>query len=133
MNKPRIITVESHKDNRGEIYFLEIAKTIDFNIKRIYYITNIPQNIERGHHAHKKLKQLMIAVGGEVNIKLDNGREKFNFTLSEPNQALYVPTGYWRTLTFSSNNATCFVLASEEYDESDYIFDYEKFLNEALD
>ena len=128
MNKPRIITIPNHIDSRGEICFLEIAKTIDFDIKRIYYITNVPQGAERGRHAHKNLKQLMIAVGGSVNIELDDGKQKYNFLLSSPSQALYIPTGYWRILKFNDKNTSCFILASEEYDKNDYISNYEEFL-----
>lgn len=128
MNKPHIISITNHIDERGEICFFETAKTIDFSIKRIYYITNVPNEKERGKHAHKKLKQLMIAVGGSVNIELDDGKKKYNFLLSSPNQALYVPCGYWRVLKFLDKNATCFVFASEEYDKEDYIFDYDEFV-----
>jgi len=128
MNKPKIITIPNHVDERGELCFLEVANIIDFDIKRVYYITNIPRSAERGHHAHKKLRQLMIAIGGNLNIELDDGKQKYNFLLSSPNQALYVPAGYWRVLKFNDKNASCFVLASEGYDEGDYIRNYDEFL-----
>ena len=128
MNKPQIITVTNHIDERGEICFFETAKILDFDIRRIYYITNVPNGEERGNHAHKKLKQLMIAVGGSVNIELDDGNKKYNFLLSSPSQALYIPAGYWRVLKFLDQKTTCFVLASEKYDTDDYIFDYDEFV-----
>lgn len=128
IDKPHIIAIPNSIDERGQINFLELDREIDFAIKRIYYISNVNSNKDRGHHAHKELRQLMIAVGGIVEVELDDGKNKYNFKLDSLNKALYIPKGYWRILKFSDAKTVCFVCASEKYSESDYIKDYQEFL-----
>ncbi len=127
--KPTIIKIEKIIDERGQLNFFEIDKDIDFLIKRVYFISNVAKNKERGQHAHKKLKQLMIAVGGAVEIDLDDGLgNKFSFVLNSSSEALYIPCGYWRVLKFFDQNTNCFVFASQKYDTSDYIRNYQEFV-----
>ena len=95
----------------------------------MYFIHNVPTGAERGSHAHKELKQLMICLSGSVEVDLDDGDETFSFVLKNPYQAIQVPSGYWRTLKNFSVDAVLVVLASSEYQESDYIRDYSEFLD----
>jgi dTDP-4-dehydrorhamnose 3,5-epimerase-like enzyme len=132
-DKPKIIKIPKCLDERGQINFFEIDKEIDFAIKRVYYISNVPNGQERGKHAHKELKQLMLAASGEVEIELDDGKNKYNFKLNSLNEALYVPKGFWRVLKIKEKTAVIMVFASQIYDEADYIFDYNEFLQYAND
>ncbi len=127
--KPNIVDIDTFIDERGKINFLEIGKEIDFAINRVYFISNVSPNKERGHHAHKKLRQFIIAVGGRVEIELDDGKNKFNFVLDSTDKGLYVPCGYWRVLRFFDKNTHCFVFASEKYAAQDYIRNYQEFLD----
>ena len=126
--KPHIIKIPKLIDSRGEISFFEYGKEIDFDIKRIYYIKKVPDQQERGFHSHKKLLQLMIAISGSFDIILDDGENKFEFTLNDPDIGLYIPAGYYRILKNFSSNATCLVCASDIYKKEDYIYDYNEFL-----
>lgn len=127
--KPHIIEIKKVVDDRGQVNFFELGKEIDFEIKRVYYLSNVAPEQQRGKHAHKKLRQLMIAVNGVVEIEIDDGKgNKNNFVLDSIDKALYLPVGYWRVLKFSSPEALCFVFASEKYEEDDYIKDYQEFV-----
>lgn len=128
MKLPTIFKIPSYNDERGSMSFIERDNSIiDFDIKRIYYLYNIPKGRTRGDHAHKKLQQLMIAISGSIEIILDDGKKKESFLLSSPDEALYVPSGYYRHLKFTKD-AICLVIASEKYDESDYIRNYDDFI-----
>ena len=123
--------IELHKitDPRGNLTVAENMKGIPFNIKRVYWVYDVPGGEGRGGHAHKQLKQLLIAVSGSFHVTLDNGKEQQTYLLNHPYQALLIETGVWRTLDDFSSGAVCLVLASELYDEDDYIYDYDSFLN----
>ena len=123
--------IELHKitDPRGNLTVAENMKGIPFNIKRVYWVYDVPGGECRGGHAHKQLKQLLIAVSGSFHVTLDNGKEQQTYLLNHPYQALLIETGVWRTLDDFSSGAVCLVLASELYDEDDYIYDYDSFLN----
>ncbi|MEP0984481.1 FdtA/QdtA family cupin domain-containing protein [Ekhidna sp.] len=113
----------------GYISVAEVSKNIDFEIKRVYWTYFTPNHIERGNHAHKKLEQLIFAVNGKIDFNLeDSNGNKHKFTLDAPHIGLYIPPGYWRTIRFS-HNAVLLCLASEAYDENDYIRDYNDFLD----
>ncbi len=128
-SKPQLIEIPNCKDERGDLFFFEINKILDFDVKRVYFITNIPQeNQIRGNHAHKNLKQFMVAVGGEIEIALDDGENKFKFDLKSADFGLYVPNGLWRDVKFKDKNASLFVFASDIYQKDDYIEDYQEFL-----
>ena len=113
----------------GVLGVVEGGDILPFPVSRMYFIHNVPTGAERGSHAHKELKQLMICLSGSVEVDLDDGDETFSFVLKNPYQAIQVPSGYWRTLKNFSVDAVLVVLASSEYQESDYIRDYSEFLD----
>ena len=102
---------------------------LPFEIKRVYYLYDIPGGESRGGHAHKKLEQLIIAAGGSFDITVDDGKARRTVHLSRPYTGLYLPSGIWREMHNFSSGAICLVLASAPYTESDYIRDYDEFLN----
>ena len=118
-----------HSLRQGDICVVENGITIPFDVKRVYCIYDVPSGAERGGHAHKVLKQLVVALGGSFTIVVDDGREKRSFFLNRPDRALYIAPGIWRVLGDFSSGSVCMVLASEKYDEDDYLRDYEAFLN----
>lgn len=101
---------------------------IPFDIKRTYWTYDIPEGAARGGHAHKECLEIIIAVSGSFTVTLDDGEKKQTFLLNRPDQGLLVNTGIWRTLQEFTANSVCFVLASELYDEDDYIYEYEDYL-----
>ena len=119
---------QHHSDRKGNISVVENGKTVPFDVKRAYYLYDIPGGEERGAHAHKELHQLIIAASGSFDVTLNDGNVKRTFMLNRPYQGLYVVPGMWRELSSFSSGAVCLVLASEIYDEGDYIRDYEEFL-----
>lgn len=102
-----------------------------FDIQRVYYLYDVPGGSIRGGHAHKILRQLIIALSGSFDVVLDDGSDKKTFHLSQANAGLYIPPMTWRTIEKFSSGAVCLVLASSEYDEDDYYRDYDDFLSEA--
>lgn len=127
MFKSLIINLSVHTDGRGNLTAVESNIDIPFEIKRVYYMYGTPDAQMRGAHAHKELEQLVIAVAGSFEIRLDNGKTVTTTVLDDPAKAVYVPRMYWRTLQNFSNDAVCLVLASALYDESDYYRNYEEF------
>ena len=119
---------QPHGDDRGQLVALEEFKDIPFKIKRVYYMYDTLPNVTRGYHAHKNLKQILICIHGSCKIKLDNGKEKKIVPLEKPYEGLYVDNNMWREMYDFSNDAVLMVLASELYDENDYIRDYDEFL-----
>ena len=115
--------------NRGSLSVVE-KDIIPFDIKRVYYLYDIPSTSIRGGHAHKKLYQLLIPLSGSFDVILNDGKQKKTFTLNKPNKGLLIVPGIWRELENFSSGAVCLVLASEVYDEADYIRDYNSFLTE---
>ena len=118
-----------HSDRKGNISVVENYKDVPFEIRRTYYLYDVPGGESRGAHAHKELSQLIIAVSGSFTVTLDDGKIKRTFLLNRPYQGLYVVPGIWRTLDDFSSGSVCLVLASHGYDEADYIRNYEEFLN----
>lgn len=119
---------QQHGDERGQLVALEEFKDIPFEIKRVYYMYDTGKGVRRGYHAHKNLEQILICIHGKCKILLDNGEEKKIVNLEKPYEGLYVANNMWREMFDFSEDAVLMVLASEYYDESDYIRDYEKFL-----
>ena len=119
---------QQHGDHRGQLVALEENKDIPFNIKRVYYMYDTLHDIVRGKHAHKKLKQILVCVHGSCKITLDNGIEKKMVSLERPYEGLYVPENMWREMYDFSKDSVLMVLASDYYDEDDYIRDYNQFL-----
>lgn len=117
-----------HGDNRGTLIALEEFANIPFRIKRVYYMYDTGFNVVRGKHAHKSLEQILICVHGECKVLLDDGREKQIVLLNKPYEGLYISNCMWREMYDFSQDAVLMVLASELYDESDYIRDYNSFL-----
>lgn len=117
-----------HSDRKGNISVVENLKDIPFEVKRTYYLYDVPGGESRGGHAHKELRQIIIAASGSFTVTLDDGRVKRTFMLNRPYQGLYVVPGIWRTLEDFSSGAVCLVLASEGYDEGDYIRAYDEFV-----
>lgn len=118
-----------HSDRKGNITVVENSKTIPFDIKRTYYLYDVPGGESRGGHAHKELRQLIIAASGSFSVTLDDSKVKRTFTLNRPYQGLLIVPGIWRTLDDFSSGAVCLVLASHGYDEADYIRDYNDFID----
>ena len=119
---------QPHGDDRGQLVALEEYKDIPFEIKRVYYMYDTKADIVRGHHAHKSLEQILICIHGSCKIKLDNGEEQKVVPLEKPYEGLYVSNNMWREMYDFSPDAVLMVLASELYDENDYIRDYNQFL-----
>ena len=128
--QPYIIEFEKIGSSRlGYISVAEIGKQIPFTIKRVYWTYFTPDEIQRGFHAHKELHQVIIAVSGIIKLTLENqDQEKKEFVLDNPSKGLFIPNMYWREISFS-HNAVLLCLASELYDENDYIRDHKKFLD----
>lgn len=113
---------------RGNLTVVEQNIDVPFEIKRAYWTYDVPSGESRGGHAHKQLQQLLVAMSGSFDVTLDNGQERETVHLNHPYQGLLIPSMTWRTLEDFSSGAVCMVLASELYDEDDYIRDYEQFL-----
>lgn len=124
----RIIDFPRIPDQRGNLTFVEGTRHIPFDIKRVYYLYDVPGGASRGGHGHKALHQLIIAMAGSFDVILDNGSEAEKFSLNRSYYGLYVPPMRWRELENFSSGAVCLVLASEVYDENDYFRDYNEFL-----
>lgn len=118
-----------HSDRKGNISVVENNETVPFEVKRTYYLYDVPGGESRGGHAHKELSQLIVAASGSFSVTLDDGNVRRTFLLNRPYQGLYVVPGIWRTLDDFSSGAVCLVLASHKYDEADYIREYNEFLN----
>ena len=124
----KLIELPKVNDPRGNLTFAEEQQLVPFGIKRAYWVYDVPAGESRGGHAHKRLKQMVIAVNGSFTVTLDNGYERRAVLLNHPWQGLVIDTNTWRTLEDFSSGAVCLVLASEHYDEDDYIYDYDEFL-----
>lgn len=130
-NSCHLIQFKNNFDHRGQLTFMEGNNEIPFAIKRIYYLQNIPTGYLRGEHAHKKLEQVLIALSGQFEVIVDDGTTQQTYLLNHPQQGLYIGAMLWHELKNFSKEAVCLVLASQCYDESDYIRNYDQFLNLA--
>ncbi len=119
---------QPHGDDRGQLVALEEFRDIPFRIKRVYFLYDTQTGVIRGRHAHKELEQILVCIHGSCKVLLDNGREKKVVPLEKPYEGLYVGAGMWREMYDFSEDAVLMVLASELYDEADYIRDYDQFL-----
>lgn len=123
-----VIELDKHHKEGGNITVVENGITVPFDVKRTYYLYDVPGGESRGGHAHKELRQLIVAASGSFSVTLDDGSIKRTFLLNRPYQGLLVVPGIWRTLDDFSSGSVCLVLASHPYDEEDYIRDYNEFL-----
>ncbi len=112
----------------GNITSLNNDVDSPFEVKRIFYIYDIPSGADRGAHAHKECHQLLIAITGSFEVEVFDGKEKTKFFLNQPNVGLHIPPGIWASEINFSGGGICLVLASHEYDENDYIRDYQEYL-----
>lgn len=128
-NLGTIINLKRIVDPRGNLTVAEGGNDLPFHIERAYWIYDVPGGECRGGHAHKQCKELIIALSGSFTITVDNGHEKRTFLLNHPWQGLLVDTNIWRTLDDFSSGAVCMVLASQRYDEADYIRSYSEFIS----
>jgi hypothetical protein len=125
-----IINLPKISDPNGNLTFIEAFNHIPFDIKRVFYMYDIPGGAYRGAHAHKELHQFIVAMSGSFDVELDNGDRKERFHLNRSYFGLYVPPMTWGFLDNFSSGVVCMVLASDKYDETDYIRDYDQFLVE---
>ncbi|MBP1663192.1 MAG: WxcM-like protein [Bacteroidetes bacterium] len=123
-----IIEIDKHHHEKGNLSVIENGRTIPFGVKRVYYLYDVPGGESRGGHAHKELKQLIIAASGSFDVKLDDGSQKRTYTINRPYEGILVVPGIWRELDNFSSGSVCLVLASTEYEADDYIRDYNEFL-----
>ena len=119
---------QQHGDDRGQLVALEEYNDIPFEIKRVYYMYDTKEGVRRGYHSHNTLQQILICIHGSCKILLDDGREKKKVFLEKPYEGLYIAPGMWREMYDFSRDAVLMVLASEVYNEDDYIRDYDEFL-----
>ncbi|MBQ7472440.1 MAG: WxcM-like domain-containing protein [Prevotella sp.] len=125
----QIIDLNKFLDPRGNLTVVEQMRNVPFEVKRVYWVYDVPSGEWRGGHAHKQCKEFIVAVSGSFDVTLDNGRGiKNTIHLNHPYQGLIVDTNIWRTLEDFSSGAVCLVLASELFEEEDYIREYEEFL-----
>lgn len=115
-------------DGQGSIVFCEEGAVVPFSPKRVYYLYDVPNQAERGGHAHKDLEQIIVAISGSFEVVVHDGRNEKVFLVNQPNKGLYFPPGLWRVLKGFSGGAICLVLASAEYDEMDYLRSKEAFM-----
>lgn len=127
MTLVNLIQLPKIEDPRGNLSVIE-KDIIPFEIKRVYYLYDVPSGAERGGHSHKQQKEFLIALSGSFDVILNDGKTEKTVTLNKPNQGLLIGTGIWRELKNFSSGAVCLVIASDVFDENDYIRDFEEFL-----
>mgnify|MGYP004447339741 FL=1 len=132
INAIKLIDIKKISDPRGNLSVIENQKDIPFDIKRVYYLYDVPGGESRGAHANKALQQLIIAINGSFVVTLDDGNNKKVITLNRAYQGLYVPAGLWRDLTDFTSGSVCVVLASPPYTAEDYIRNYDEFIKWRL-
>lgn len=128
MTLGRLIDLPKIADPRGNLTIAEERKDIPFDVKRVYWVYDVPSGENRGGHAHRQCSEFIIAVSGSFTVTLSNGTEQKTYLLNHPYQGLLVGTGIWRTLDDFSSGAVCLVLASERFAEDDYIRDFDQYL-----
>lgn len=124
----RMIELPKIRDQRGNLTFIESNRHVPFDIRRVYYLYDVPGGETRAGHAHKALSSVIIAINGSFDVLLDDGIQKRTERLSKANEGLFIGPGIWRELENFTSGSVCMVVASELYDESDYFRDYDEFL-----
>ncbi|MDD4148527.1 MAG: FdtA/QdtA family cupin domain-containing protein [Bacteroidales bacterium] len=128
MQDCKLIQLPKIVDNRGNLSFIESNKHIPFDIKRVYWIYDVPGGEFRGSHAFKEQNEFIIALSGSFDVHIDDGKQKTVFSLNRSYYGLYIPAGYWRQIENFSTNSLALVLSSTNFSEKDYIRNYEEFL-----
>ncbi len=128
----RMVELPKIQDARGNLSFIESGRHIPFEMKRVYYLYDVPGGADRGAHAHKRLHQFVVAMSGSFDVILNDGKQQQRFHLNRSYNGLYICPMIWRYLDNFSSGAVCMVLASAFYDEADYYRDYDQFLKAAL-
>ncbi len=123
-----LLDIPTIADTRGNLAVIE-KDILLYQVKRVYYLFDVPSDSFRGGHAHKEQLEFLIALSGSFTVTIDNGKSKKSFLLNKPNKGLLLPTGIWRELEDFSSGAICLVLSSGEFDEDDYIRNYQDFRN----
>jgi len=129
LNDCKLIDLPKISDPRGNLSFIESGRHVPFEIKRVYYLYDVPGGSDRGSHAHKNLHQFIVAMSGSFDVVLDDSKEKKRFHLNRSYSGLYVCPMMWRNLDNFSSGAVCMVLASDHYEEADYIRNYPEFIS----
>lgn len=127
MSLVKTIEFNQHGDERGQLFVAESLRSIPFDVKRIYYLTNTAADLPRGFHAHKKLEQVAVCVAGKCKMVLDNGTEKADIWLDTPSKAVRIEPMIWHEMHEFTEDCVLLVFASDYFDESDYIRDYKNF------
>ncbi|GAB4290243.1 MAG: FdtA/QdtA family cupin domain-containing protein [Marinilabiliales bacterium] len=128
IDKAFIIQLPKIEDPRGNLTFIEEQNHIPFKIKRVYWIYDVPGGEIRGSHAYKMLQEFIVALSGSFDVVLHDGKNEMKFSLNRSYYGLYVPQLYWRRLENFSTNTVCLILASDFYNEKDYIRDFDEFV-----
>jgi dTDP-4-dehydrorhamnose 3,5-epimerase-like enzyme len=128
INKTQLVKLPKILDERGNLTFIEEFQHIPFEIKRCYWIYDVPGGQIRGGHAFKEQQELIVALSGSFNVVIDDGKQKQTFSLNRSYYGLYIPQGLWREMNNFSTNALAMVLSSTEFSEDDYIHDYDNYL-----
>lgn len=128
-SKGKIIYLHKIIDPRGNLTFVEECRDLPFNVSRVYWVYDVPAGESRGGHSHKHCKELLVAISGSFTVLLDDGKTRDKILLNHPYQGLIIENGVWRTLEDFSSGAVCLVLASDYFEEEDYIREYDEFLN----
>lgn len=129
----KIIELEKIVDPRGNLTVAQGDIDVPFDIKRVYWVYDVPAGEYRGGHAHKQCKELLVALSGSFHVTLDDGERRETYLLNHPYQGLLIDTGIWRTLDDFSSGAVCLVLASQLFEESDYIREYDEYKGYVAD
>lgn len=124
----RIIELEQHHHENGNLSIVESFNELPYEIKRVYFVYDVPGGIERGGHSHHECYEFIVAASGSFDIELFDGKEKITYTLNRTNRGLLVTPGIWRVLNNFSSGSVCLVIDSHEFDENDYVRDYDDFI-----
>ncbi|NHN27570.1 WxcM-like domain-containing protein [Flavobacterium jejuense] len=127
MNKIKFIEIPKIEDKRGNLSVIE-KEIVPFDIKRVYYLYDVPAGAERGGHSHKETKEFLVALSGSFDVIVNDGKTTKCITLSKPYEGLLIENGVWRELNNFSSGSVCLVIASEVFEEEDYIRDFNEFL-----